>query len=382
MKTAFHKTVLQLALLSTALAFGTTGAQAEDIKLGFAAPMTGAQAQYGKDMQNGVVLAIEEFNATHPKIGGKEVKFVLLSEDDQADPKTGSVVAQKLVDKGIQGMLGHFNSGTSIPASTVYNRAGIPQIAMATAPEYTRQGFKNTFRMMTSDTQQGSVIGAFAVRKLGAKTIAIVDDRTAYGQGLADEFEKAAKAAGGKIVRREFTNDKAVDFKAVLTNIKRSNPDIIFFGGAEAQSAPMAKQMKELGLKAPLVSGEMSKTDNFIKLAGPAANGTVVSLAGLPLDQMPGGPGYKQRYEKRFGSKVETYSPYAYDGAMAMMKAMVKANSAEPAKYLPVLAKTSMIGVTTRNLAYDARGDLKDGGITVYKVVDGQWTVLESVGGK
>jgi branched-chain amino acid transport system substrate-binding protein len=382
MKTAFHKTVLQLALLSTALAFGTTGAQAEDIKLGFAAPMTGAQAQYGKDMQNGVVLAIEEFNATHPKIGGKEVKFVLLSEDDQADPKTGSVVAQKLVDKGIQGMLGHFNSGTSIPASTVYNRAGIPQIAMATAPEYTRQGFKNTFRMMTSDTQQGSVIGAFAVKKLGAKTIAIVDDRTAYGQGLADEFEKAAKAAGGKIVRREFTNDKAVDFKAVLTNIKRSNADIIFFGGAEAQSAPMAKQMKELGLKAPLVSGEMSKTDNFIKLAGPAANGTVVSLAGLPLDQMPGGPGYKQRYEKRFGSKVETYSPYAYDGAMAMMKAMVKANSAEPAKYLPVLAKTSMIGVTTRNLAYDARGDLKDGGITVYKVVDGQWTVLESVGGK
>ena len=382
MKTAFHKTVLHLALVSTALAFGATVAQAEDIKLGFAAPMTGAQAQYGKDMQNGVVLAIEEFNATHPKIGGKEVKFVLLSEDDQADPKTGSVVAQKLVDKGIQGMLGHFNSGTSIPASTVYNRAGIPQIAMATAPEYTRQGFKNTFRMMTSDTQQGSVIGAFAVKKLGAKTIAIVDDRTAYGQGLADEFEKAAKAAGGKIVRREFTNDKAVDFKAVLTNIKRSNPDIIFFGGAEAQSAPMAKQMKELGLKAPLVSGEMSKTDNFIKLAGPAANGTVVSLAGLPLDQMPGGPGYKQRYEKRFNGKVETYSPYAYDGAMAMMKAMVKANSAEPAKYLPVLARTSMIGVTTRNLAYDARGDLKDGGITVYKVVDGQWTVLESVGGK
>ncbi len=130
------------------------------------------------------------------------------------------------------------------------------------------------------------------------------------------------------------------------------------------------------------MSGEMSKTDNFIKLAGGAANGTVVSLAGLPLEQMPGGPGYKQRYEKRFGNPVETYSPYAYDGAMAMMRAMVKANSAEPAKYLPALAATNMLGVTTRNLAYDARGDLKDGGITVYKVVDGKWTVLESVGGK
>lgn len=383
MNTTFHKTALTVALTIAGLTAASAAfAQAQEIKLGFAAPMTGGQAQYGKDMQNGVVLAIEQMNATKPKIGGKEVKFVLLSEDDQADPKTGSVVAQKLVDNGIQGMLGHFNSGTSIPASMVYNRAGIAQIAMATAPEYTRQGFKTTFRMMTSDTQQGSVLGNYVVKKLGAKNIAIVDDRTAYGQGLADEFEKAAKAAGGKIVRREFTNDKAVDFKAVLTNIKRSNPDIIFFGGAETQSAPMAKQIKELGLKSPLVSGEMSKTDNFLKLAGPAAEGTVVSLAGLPLEQMPGGAKYAQDYEKRFKGTVQTYSPYAYDGATALMTAMVKAGSADPARYLPVLAATNMPGVTTKTLAYDARGDLKDGGITVYKVVGGKWTVLETLGGK
>lgn len=383
MNSTFHKTALTVALGCAGFAAATAAfAQVQEIKLGFAAPMTGGQAQYGKDMQNGVVLAVDDMNATKPKIGGKDVKFVLMSEDDQADPKTGSVVAQKLVDSGIQGMLGHFNSGTSIPASMVYNRAGIAQTAMATAPEFTRQGFKTTFRMMTSDTQQGSVIGAFVVKKLGAKNIAIVDDRTAYGQGLADEFEKAAKAAGAKIVRREFTNDKAVDFKSVLTNIKRSNPDVIFFGGAETQSAPMARQMKELGIKSPLVSGEMSKTDNFLKLAGPAAEGTVVSLAGLPLEQMPGGAAYASRYEKRFGGKVQTYSPYAYDGATAMMTAMVKAGSADPARYLPVLAATSMPGVTTKNLAYDARGDLKDGGITVYKVANGKWTVLETIGGK
>lgn len=383
MSSTFRKTAMTVAMAVAGLTAASAAfAQAQEIKLGYAGPLTGGQAQYGKDMQNGIVLAIDDMNATKPKIGGKEVKFVLISEDDQADPKTGSVVAQKLVDAGIQGMLGHFNSGTSIPASMVYNRAGIPQIAMATAPEYTKQGFKTTFRMMTSDTQQGSVIGAFVVKKLGAKNIAIVDDRTAYGQGLADEFEKAAKAAGGKIVRREFTNDKAVDFKAVLTNIKRSNPDVIFYGGAETQSAPMAKQVKELGMKAPIVSGEMSKTDNFLKLAGPAADGTVVSLAGLPLEQMPGGAAYEKKYEKRFGSKVQTYSPYAYDGATAMMTAMIKAGSADPARYLPVLAATNMQGVTTKTLSYDARGDLKDGGITVYKVEGGKWTVLETVGGK
>lgn len=370
------------AAAALALASPFVQAQVQEVKLGFAAPMTGGQAQYGKDMQNGVTLALEDFNAGHPKIGGREVRFALAAEDDQADPKTGSVVAQKLVDGGIKGMLGHFNSGTSIPASAVYSRAGVPQISMATAPEYTRQGFKTTFRMMTSDTQQGSVVGAYVVSKLGAKKIAIIDDRTAYGQGLADEFEKAARAAGGTIVRREFTNDKAVDFKAVLTNLKRLSPEVVFYGGAEAQSAPLAKQLRELGMKSVLVSGEMSKTDNFIRLAGTAAEGAICSLAGLPLDQMPGGKAYSQRYEKRFGSPVQTYSPYAYDGAMAMMKAMVKAGSTEPDRYLPALASTAMAGVTSQQIAYDDHGDLKEGGITIYKVVSGKWQPLESLAGR
>nr|WP_311527605.1 branched-chain amino acid ABC transporter substrate-binding protein [uncultured Ralstonia sp.] len=373
----------QLCLAAALCALGSAASAQEVIKLGYAGPMTGPQAQYGKDMQNGLTLAVEEFNATKPKIAGKDVKFQLVSEDDQADPKTGTTVAQKLVDNGVKGMLGHFNSGTTIPASRIYNNAGIAEIAMATAPEYTKQGYKTTFRMMTSDTQQGSVVGAFAVKKLGYKNIAIVDDRTAYGQGLADEFEKAAKAAGATIVRREYTNDKASDFKSILTQIKSKNPDAVFYGGAEGQSAPLIKQMRELGMKATLMSGEMSKTDDFIKLAGPqAAEGMVASLAGLPLEQMPGGAGYKARYEKRFGTPVQTYSPYAYDGAMALMQAMVKAGSSDPAKYLPILAATNMQGVTAKHYAYDASGDLKDGGITVYKVTGGKWAPLESVGGK
>ncbi|KND56490.1 Leucine-, isoleucine-, valine-, threonine-, and alanine-binding protein [Candidatus Paraburkholderia kirkii] len=206
------------------------------MKIGYAGPLTGAQAHYGKDMQNGITLAVEDFNATKPVIGGKPVRIVLNSADDQADPRTGTTVAQRLVDDGIKGMLGHFNSGTTIPASRIYANVGIPEIAMATAPEYTTQGFKTAFRMMTSDTQQGSVAGEFAVKNLKVKKIAIVDDRTAYGQGLADQFEKAA---GGTIVDREFTNDKAVDFKAILTKIKSTNPGLVYYGGADSQADPM-----------------------------------------------------------------------------------------------------------------------------------------------
>ncbi|WP_153099047.1 branched-chain amino acid ABC transporter substrate-binding protein [Paraburkholderia hayleyella] len=356
--------------------------QVEDVKIGVAGPLTGAQAHYGKDFQNGITLAVEDMNATKPVIGGKTVRFVLNSADDQADPRTGTTVAQKLVDDGIKGMLGHFNSGTTIPASRIYANAGIPQLAMATAPEYTQQGFKTTFRMMTSDTQQGSVAGTFAVKNLGMKRIAIVDDRTAYGQGLADQFEKAAKAAGGTIVDREFTNDKAVDFKAILTKLKATNPDLIYYGGADSQAAPMVRQMKTLGVKAPLMGGEMVKTPTFLKIAGDAANGTVASLAGLPLDEMPGGKAYVAKYKKRFNEDVQTYSPYSYDGAMALFDAMKKANSTDPAKYLPFLAKTDMPSVTSTHLSYDAKGDLKHGGITLYKVVDGKWTTLQSVGGK
>jgi branched-chain amino acid transport system substrate-binding protein len=254
------------------------------VKVGFAGPMTGAQAHYGADFQNGITLAVEEENASKPVIGGKPVHFVLDSADDQADPRTGTTVAQKLVDDGIKGMLGHFNSGTTIPASRIYANAGIPEIAMATAPEYTQQGFKTTFRMMTSDTQQGSVAGTFAVKNLGMKKIAIVDDRTAYGQGLADQFEKAAKASGGAIVDREFTNDKAVDFKSILTKLKSVNPgsDLLrrcgFASGADGQADEAAGHQGSADGRR-----DGSHADVHVKLAGDAANGTVASLAGLPL---------------------------------------------------------------------------------------------------
>lgn len=350
------------------------------MKLGFAAPLTGAQAHYGADMRNGLTLAIEEANAAGLTLGGAPVRFELLAEDDQADPAKATVVAQKLVDAGIKGMLGHFNSGTSIPASSVYAEAGIPQIAMATAPAYTASGFPTTFRMMTNDVQQGSVLGRYVVEKQGAKRIAIVDDRTAYGQGLADQFELAAKAAGATIVRRDYTDDKSKDFTAILTGIKKTQPDAVFFGGADAQAAPMAKQMRQLGVASRLFGGEMVKTPNFVTLAGPAADGTVASLAGLPLAQMPGGAAFAEKYQARFNEEVQVYAPFAYDGAMTLIEAMKRADSSDPAKVLPVLAKLERPGVTSARIAYDERGDLREGTITVYTVTGGAWQVLEAVG--
>ena len=254
------------------------------IKIGHVAPLTGNIAHMGKDNENGARLAVEEINAKGVTIEGKKLRIELVGEDDQADPKTGTVVAQKLVDAKVNGVVGHLNSGTTIPASKIYADAGIPQISpSATNPTYTQQGFKTAMRVMANDIQQGKVLGEFAVKKLGAKTVAIIDDRTAYGQGLADEVEKAAKADGARIVAREFTKNDATDFKAILTKIKGKKPDAVFYGGMDAQAGPMAKQMKQLGIKAKFMSGDGACTPEFMKLAGDAAEGFYCTQAGLPL---------------------------------------------------------------------------------------------------
>ncbi|MEY3202530.1 MAG: hypothetical protein RIR70_2080 [Pseudomonadota bacterium] len=352
------------------------------VKLGHVAPLTGPQGHLGKDNENGARLAVEELNAKGLEIGGAKVKFELLSEDDQADPKQGTVVAQKLVDAKVNGVIGHLNSGTTIPASKLYSDAGIPQISgSATNPKYTDQGFKTAFRVMANDVQQGKVLGEFATGNLKAKKIAIIDDRTAYGQGLADEFEKAVKASGGEIVAREFTNDKATDFAAILTKIKGKKPEVVFYGGMDAQGGPMAKQLKTLGIKAKFLGGDGMCTPEFIKLAGDAAaDSQYCSLPGMPLDKLAGGAAFKEKFVKRFGGEIQLYAPYVYDAVMVMADAMKRANSVEPAKYLPEVGKTDYEGVTAK-IGFDEKGDLKGGAISLYQVKEAKWAYLETLGG-
>jgi branched-chain amino acid transport system substrate-binding protein len=349
------------------------------VKIGQVSPLTGPQAHLGKDNDNGARLAIEEMNAKGLLIGDAKVKFELVSEDDQADPKTGTIAAQKLVDSKVAGVIGHLNSGTTIPASKIYNDAGIPQISpSATAVAVTAQGYKSIFRTMANDAQQGKVLGEYAL-KSGAKNIAIIDDRTAYGQGLADEFEKAVKGGGGAVVGREFTDDKKTDFRAILTNIKAKKPDLIFFGGMDTQAGPMAAQLKSLGITAKFLGGDGAQSAEFLKLAGPAAEGVVASSPGLPLDRMPGAKEFKDKFVAKYGP-IQIYAPYAYDATMTLIEAMWKAGSTEPGKYLPELARTNRQGVTGP-IAFDEKGDLRSGPITLYAVKDGKWEPLETFGG-
>ncbi len=348
------------------------------IKIGSASPLTGPQAHLGKDNENGAQLAVDEINAAGLTLDGKKVRIDLIAEDDQADPKAATTVAQKLVDDGIVGVIGHLNSGATIPASKIYFDAGIPQISpSATAVSYTAQGYNTAYRVMTNDKQQGQVLGQYAVKQLGAKNVAVIDDRTAYGQGLADEFEKAVKAAGGSVVAREYTTDKSTDFMAILTSIKSHSPQVVFFGGMDPQAAPLAKQMKQLGLTAQLLGGDGMQTPKFISLANSDAEGTIASNPGLPLDSMPGGKSFKEKFNARFG-EIQNYAPYAYDAVYVMVAAMQRAHSSDPAKYLAEMPKTDYQGVTG-HIRFDSKGDLTDGAVTLYQVKSGKWQTLQTI---
>ena len=360
------------------LGLGASAVSAQEVvKLGVAAPLTGTQAHLGKDIENGVRLAIEEYNAKGVTLGGKKVKFDVQAEDDQADPKTATTVAQRLADSGVKGVVGHLNSGASIPASRIYNEAGLPQVSPAsTNPKLTQQNFKATFRTIANDVQQGLAIGKYAATKLGKK-IALIDDRTAYGQGLADEVEKAVKANGGSLTGREFTSDKATDFLAILTRIKAQNPDVIVYSGMDSQAGPMLKQIKQLGINAKFITGDGGCTGEVIKLAGDAISGnTYCTQPGLPLEKMPGGKNFNERFKKRFNADVQIYAPYSYDAASAIIEAMKAANSADPAKYAGSIAKVNFPGVIG-TVAFDAKGDIKDGAVTVYQFKAGKWEAVQ-----
>jgi len=360
---------------------GDNGETLRVVKIGQAGPLTGPISHLGKDNENGVRLAIEEANAAGIVIGGQQVRFEMVSEDDEGNPQKGTVVAQKIVDAEVAGVIGHLNSGTTIPASKIYFDAGIAQISpSATNVDYTNQGYKTAFRVMANDAQQGVVLGNFAVNNLNAGSIAVIDDRSAYGKGLADQFEKAAKAAGADIITREFTDLTKTDFTAILTRIKGMNPDLVFCGCLDSQSGPMMKQIKNLGLTATFLSGDGSQTKQFLTLGGDAAEGAYASSPGVPLDKMPGGPAFTAKYTTTFNQDIQIYAPYAYDAANTLIAAIKQADSTDPAVYLPVLAAIEYEGVSGI-VRFDEKGDIKGGSISLYKVSEGQWEYIETVGG-
>jgi len=350
------------------------------IKIGHVGPTSGAIAHLGKDNENGARMAIEELNAKGVMIGGQKVTLELMPEDDAGDPKQGTSVATKLVDAKVAGVIGHLNSGTTIPASQIYNAAGIPQISpSATNPKYTRQGYKTVFRVVADDVHLGSTLGKYAVTTLKGKSIGVIDDRTAYGQGVAEEFKKAVEAAGGKVAGHEFTTDKATDFNAILTTLKGKKVDVVFFGGMDAVAGPMIKQMAQLGIKAKFMGGDGICSSELPKLAGDAMKDDMVFCAeagGVEGEQKVGMEKFKTDFKAKFNADVQVYAPYVYDALNVMVAAMVKADSADPAKYLPVLAATTDYKGVTGTISFDEKGDIKNGALTLMTYKGGKRTEL------
>lgn len=349
------------------------------VKIGVSAPLTGAGAANGKDIENGVRLAIEEANAQHTKLGGQEVRFELDSVDDQGDPRIGVQVAQKLVDDGVVAVVGYYNSGVALPSSPIFAKAGIPLIdPAATNPAITRQGLKNVFRIIATDAQNSGNAGKYAVTVTKAQRIAVMDDRTAFGQGAVDEFKKAVVAAGGHIVASEYTNDKAVEFNAQLTNIKAANADLLYFAGLDNQAALLTKRMRQLGMRTQFVGSGGIADSIFLGVAGSAAEGAMAWEYGRPVDSLPQGKAFAKKFKKRFGADTLTYAPFAYDCAWVAINAMKQANSAKPEVFMPALRTTQYDGITGK-IEFDSYGDLKHPTSTLYQVKGGKWVPVTTI---
>jgi branched-chain amino acid transport system substrate-binding protein len=340
------------------------------VKIAHAGPLTKKTPHLGKDDENGVALAIDQTNAKKIKIDGKLLKLEMISKDDEGDPKVGTTIAQQLVDAKVAAVIGHLNSGVTIPASEIYDKAGIPTISgSATNPTITERGLKTVFRTVGRDDQQGPAIAAYIASELKGKKVAIAHDKTAYGEGLAKEVEKTLKAAKVGIIANEQTTDTETDFKAILTKIKAKNPDVIFYGGMDQTGGPMLKQARELGIKATFTFGDGACTNEMFKLAGDAANGLVCSQAGLPASAAS--KEFTDGFKAKFKTDVLQYAPYFYDATLAVVEAMKLANSADPAKFTPELFKVSFTGATGK-VEFDAKGDRKDAEITIFLGKDGK----------
>jgi branched-chain amino acid transport system substrate-binding protein len=379
MQNKMFKALPFAAALAILAAGNTASAQDVVVKIGHVGPLTGAIAHLGKDNENGARLAVEEINKAGLTIDGKKVTLELVAEDDAGDPKTGTAVAQKLVDAKVAAVVGHLNSGVSIPAAKIYSDAGITQISpSSTNPDYTKQGFKTTYRVVATDAQQGPALANYASKGLKAKKVAIIDDATAYGKGLADEFEKTAKASGMTVVAREATNDKATDFKAILTKVKGTQPEVIMYGGMDATGGPLAKQARELGIKAKIVGGDGMCTDKVAELAGAAVVNIICSEAGMALSKMAKGADFEKAYKARFNTGVQIYAPFTYDAVYVIADAMKRGNTTTPAGILAQMPTTNYNGLIG-NVAFDAKGDMKEGIITLYEFKDKKKAVLDIV---
>ena len=370
---------LKLTVAATMAVIASAAMSQTVVKIGHVAPMSGPQAHYGTDNANGARMAVEDLNAQGVTIGGKKVKFELVAEDDAADPKQGTAVAQKLCDAKVAGVVGHLNSGTTIPAAKIYNDCGIPHITgAATNPGLTKPGYNTTYRIIANDNALGAGLANYASKTLKLKSVAVIDDRTAYGQGVAEVFKNTAEKDGIKVVDQQFTTDKATDFMAILTAIKAKKPDAVFYGGMDAQAGAMLRQMDQLGLSGvKFFGGDGICTNEIIKIAAGAKslNNVICAEGGSSIAKMPGGTAWKAKYDAKYAGQFQIYSPFTYDATMILVDAMKRAGSTDPKKYIPFIGKTNYKGVTAQ-IMFESNGEMKNPAMTLSTYKDGKKVTL------
>jgi branched-chain amino acid transport system substrate-binding protein len=368
-----------LAIQLACMVPSARGSGAETVRIGFAAPLTGPSAADGKEMENSVRLAIDDANGRQPTLDGHPVTFEIDAQDDEGDPRKATQIAQHFVDRRVAGVVGHFNSSCSIAASATYNAAQTAEVSPSSTNEsYTRRGYNTTFRVVGQDAAAGQALGQYLVDK-GARRFAIIDDRSDFGQGLADHVQEIVLKHGGTVVEREYVTSKTIDFSAILTTIRQKHVDLIVFGGFDAQAGQLVRRMRSLDLRSTL-AGEGFNNAIFINMAQGDGDGTVSIQPGLPLDSMPG-KDFPARYQRRFNEALQGFqAPYAYDAASVVIAAVLGAQSADPALVLLAVRALKLDGVTGI-LSFDEHGDLAASPYTVYRLNDGRWKAVETIGG-
>lgn len=364
---------LTAACLCLAVAAGCTKTEqgADVIRIGAAGPLTGDMAVFGQDQLNGMNLAIQEWNAKGGVLGKR---IVLVEGDDQRDPKQAVAAANKLVNEGVVAVVGHFNSNCSIPASAVYNRAGIPEISHgSTNPQYTEQGFDNVFRVCGRDDQQGSVSARYATDVLKAKKIAVLHDRTTYGQGLADQFRKGVSGKA-QVVLYEGVGVGEKDYSPVVTKIKAAAPDLVFFGGIYVEGGLLVKQFKAVGGTAPFMGGDGIMSEEMVKIGGPATEGTYATFGPDTADS-PSAKGFNENYRKRFG-EPGVYSIYAYDATNIILQSLQKAGTTNGKQLTAAIRGVDYNGALG-HIRFDAKGDVKESPYVMWKIEGGKWKQIK-----
>jgi len=361
------KKVILFLLILFLFSFGCQ--KKEDvIRIGIAGPMTGDQAKMGMDFKNGASLAVEEWNGKGGVLG-KKIEMII--SDDQHDPKQAVSLANKMVNDGVAGVVGHFNSSCSIPASDVYNRAGIPMITPgSTNPQLTEKGYRGVFRVCGRDDQQGRVGADFVINYLKLKNVAVLHDKTTYGQGLADEFRKFLRSEANVVFYGSIVQgDK--DFKTVLTAVKARNPQLIFFGGIYPEAGLLVKQAKEIGLNVNFMSGDGTIDPKFIEIAGvSAAEGTYLTFSPDPRN-IPSAKGFIEKYRSKYG-ETGPYSIYAYDAANILLAAIKEAGSAD-GRAITEKLHSMEFSAALGNIRFDEKGDVTVSPYVVWVTKNGKF---------